>query len=419
MQIVTFNRRVSIQQEIKNTKTKIVMAMNPGTRYLLDQETANHLQADPTTTFLEKVTDFEPYYKGLERPPHWRGKRVLFYRNHGIGDQLMFSMLPRVFADILGAIPYVLCNRIYEYFWINNDKVHGPPLEFPVHLDTVWRAKAKNQKLQPKPFFDYCFFVESVSEWDTEQEQLNVYDRLLEMCGLEPESIPDQYKKPYFPLTQVDIDSRADYLEKFSEYAGIKLNNGYIMFQLRPTNVGRMLPMDKNYVVLEVLSRLGIPVLCTDEQAISAEEDAMIRSLPNCYNVADSIKDVRLYAALIAGSKLTVGPDSANIHFAAAFNTPAIGLWGPFSPEVRTKYYTNQVHIWHPELCNNSPCFNYFPALPTHLCPRREKQMEVGCECFQGIKASEVEEALITLKIKKPEIKASKPEVTVLAGTYD
>jgi hypothetical protein len=58
------------------------------------------------------------------------------------------------------------------------------------------------------------------------------------------------------------------------------------------------------------------------------------------------LSTVTHFAELIAGASLFIGPDSSGLHFAAAFETPALGLWGSFHPDLRVKYYKNQVHIY-------------------------------------------------------------------------
>lgn len=91
-------------------------------------------------------------------------------------------------------------------------------------------------------------------------------------------------------------------------------------------------------------------------------------------NVATTINNIRLFGAIVGGASLVLGPDSSALHFAAAFEVPALGFRGPFSPESRTRYYPNQIHLYHPELCPACPCYNYLPELPIGKCPRGAQQ---------------------------------------------
>jgi ADP-heptose:LPS heptosyltransferase len=109
-------------------------------------------------------------------------------------------------------------------------------------------------------------------------------------------------------------------------------------------------------------------------------------------NVATAINNIRLFGSIIGGASLVLGPDSSALHFAAAFEVPALGFWGPFSPGSRTAYYPNQIHLYHPELCPASPCYNYLPELPVTKCPRGTAQ--TSCEVFEGISYEEIAEAI-------------------------
>jgi len=91
-------------------------------------------------------------------------------------------------------------------------------------------------------------------------------------------------------------------------------------------------------------------------------------------NVATRINNIRLFGAIVGGASLVLGPDSSALHFAAAFEVPALGFRGPFWPESRTRYYPNQIHLHHPELCPACPCYNYLPELPIGKCPRGAQQ---------------------------------------------
>ena len=320
MKIITFSRKVTVQT--KHGEHSAEVNCNPGERLIFDDTNALSIQSAPgSSAYILEITDLEPMLRELSwtQPPHWRKKRVLFYRNRGMGDQLIFSSLPRFFREVLGAESYVLSDKVHEPLWAHNPSIGGAALSVPLHLDAVWRAGGA------RPFFDGTFFVESASEWDCDSEQPNVYDRLFGLAGLDPARVPAKFKRPTFTLTSDDLDKRALWLKQVGS--------------------------------------------------------------------ATAIPSVRLLGSIIAGALAVIGPDSLALHFAAAAETPAIGLWGPFSPASRTKYYPRQTHLFHPQLCPNAPCFNYLPDLPVAKCPNGAKQL--SCEVFSGITYDELYSAIL------------------------
>jgi hypothetical protein len=176
--------------------SKINIRVNPGERILLDDTTVEAFADDPQ---FERTSDFWPFYQNyVSRPTNWRNKRVLFYRNRGMGDQLIASSLSRFFTEILGAKCYQLADHFHEPLWVGNPYIQGVPIPVPVGIDSLVRFKGR-------PFYDYFFPLESVSEWDCEAEQANVYDRLFALVGFT--DVPDRFKRPYFQVTQGDREA--------------------------------------------------------------------------------------------------------------------------------------------------------------------------------------------------------------------
>src|SRR5271165_6767793 len=99
------------------------------------------------------------------------------------------------------------------------------------------------------------------------------------------------------------------------------------------------------YFLLPKQIRLG--QIAVKNSAFSPEISALIKKTPHAINLEKRLSTVTHFAGLIAGASLFIGPDSSGLHFAAAFETPALGLWGSFHPDLRVKYYKNQVHIYH------------------------------------------------------------------------
>jgi ADP-heptose:LPS heptosyltransferase len=307
---------------------------------------------------------------------------VLFYRNRGLGDQLIASCLPRFFTDVLGAKCFQLADPVHEPLWLGNPYIQGAPTAVPIGIDSLVRAR--------RPFYDYAFFLESVSEWDSEPEQENVYDRLFALVGFR--NVPDRFKIPYFPFTQVDRDVYQNWITGPNN---IDLSRGYIFYQLRATNRGRTIPLETQSLLLTELDKLGLPILCVDDMPPEQPVREMIGSFKNAHDFSRRIDNIRFFGILIANATLVVAPDSLAIHFAAASQTPCLSVWGPFDPQSRIKYYPRQIALSHPEQCPNAFCYNYQPNLPAHLCPEGEKQKD--CACYRGVTTQEISDALAKL----------------------
>ena len=383
MKLVSFCRRIRLV--IQSGLSKTTISVNPGERIVLDDITAQVLPGDPQ---IESISDFGPYYQNfVQRPTKWRNKRVLFYRPRGIGDQLIASCLSRFFTEMLGAKCYQLADRVHEPIWLGNPYIDGAPISVPIGIDSLVRFKGR-------PFYDYAFFLESVSEWDSSAEQENVYDRLFAMIGFR--EVPNRFKSPIFQVSQADRNAYQDWIAKLSLATGIDfLARGYIFHQMRATNIGRTIPLKQQALVLNELDKLDIPILCTDDKALEPAAAEMVRQVKNAHDVSGQIDNIRLFGTMVANSRMTVSPDSLAIHFAAAAQIPALSLWGPFDPESRIKYYPRQIGLNHPERCANAFCHNYMPTLPTHLCPEGENQKY--CACYDGVTAEEIRKAISAL----------------------
>jgi ADP-heptose:LPS heptosyltransferase len=357
---------------------------------IFDDDNALTIQQNPgSARYIHEVSDLSPYIEEIRKPTHWAKKRVLFYRNRGIGDQLICSAASRFFTEMLGAECHQLADRVHEPIWGYNPYIQGAALSVPMHLDTVFRAKGT-------PFFQGAFFFESITEWDSDGEQPNVYDRLFSMLGLDPARVSSKFKRPIISLQKPDVDKRIQWLQQVGSAVNKSCANGYIFFQPRATNKPRSLPNSLIEKVLfaanEYAEKLQIPILVADDKVLDPEIFDMVKRTPMAINVATAINHVRLLLSIICGATTVIGPDSAALHIAAAHEVPAVGIWGPFEPNSRCQYYLRQIHIHHKELCDNSPCYNYLPELPYPKCPRGAEQPH--CECFDGVSIDEILEAI-------------------------
>jgi ADP-heptose:LPS heptosyltransferase len=130
-------------------------------------------------------------------------------------------------------------------------------------------------------------------------------------------------------------------------------------------------------------------VLALDAEPFSEDIASMIEACPLGINLSGKITTLRGFGALVQGARCLIAYEGSGLHFAAAFGTPALAIFGYVSPESRLQYYPSVRAIWHPENCRFSPCFSIDTVLPKATkCPRGPKQE--WCECCEGISVDEI-----------------------------
>jgi hypothetical protein len=351
MKVISFSRTVNLDI-LYGEALKTALILNAGQKYILQDNYVKGLQdkypyyhdhlrelSDPAA-YLRR--DFD-WMQGRD-PKDWRDKRVLLSVHPsggpGFGDELMAGCLPRYFKEVLGARPFQVFSPIFAEIWAANPFVTGPPVFAPTTLDPLLGFDRE------PPFFDWSLFVEGVDGmpgWGLSDTE-STYDALFRFAGVDPSTVAPEFKRPVFALNKTKIVERDDWLKQI----GVQR---YFVLQLTCQDKFRTLPLRLVERVLEVASveaaRIKATIFCVKNSAFSPEISALIKKTPHAVNLEKQLPTVTHFAELIAGASLFIGPDSSGLHFAAAFETPALGLWGSFHPDLRVKYYKNQVHIYH------------------------------------------------------------------------
>ena len=351
MKVISFSRTVNLDI-LYGEALKTALILNAGQKYILQDNYVKGLQdkypyyhdhlrelSDPAA-YLRR--DFD-WMQGRD-PKDWRDKRVLLSVHPsggpGFGDELMAGCLPRYFKEVLGARPFQVFSPIFAEIWAANPFVTGPPVFAPTTLDPLLGFG------EEPPFFDWSLFVEGVDGmpgWGLSDTE-STYDALFRFAGVDPSTVAPEFKRPVFALNKAKIVERDDWLKQI----GVQR---YFVLQLTCQDKFRTLPLRLVERVLEVASveaaRIKATIFCVKNSAFSPEISTLIKKTPRAVNLEKQLPTVTHFAELIAGASLFIGPDSSGLHFAAAFETPALGLWGSFHPDLRVKYYKNQVHIYH------------------------------------------------------------------------
>lgn len=349
------------------------------------------LKKIPAESFVEKF-DLRAFIPEYSPPESWAGKRVAVYKQGGLGDQLIASPLLE-YLKFLGAHPIPICIPHPDYIQIWLHSTTALPTVFPLSLDAFYREKGK-------PFFDIALLLEDVYLSNQRKDQPNSYDQIYAWVGLK--DVPDSYKKPVYHFMAGETDQMQTWLDQLGREKGKSLKNGYFYLHLTANNVFRTFPTSTIACILEaansVAEELDMNLLVGNHRPFTPEIQNLIKATPTAVNIAGMTPGVTSYATVINGARAVVCPDSSAMHFAAAFDTPCLSIFGPYNPKWMTQYYPKNVSIWNKDLCVNSPCYHHLTGeqadeFPYDLCPRGREQK--SCEVFE-VTTQQVKKSLLS-----------------------
>jgi heptosyltransferase-2 len=113
---------------------------------------------------------------------------------------------------------------------------------------------------------------------------------------------------------------------------------------------------------------VSVLVLCGPAERDSAREIVALADHPGVVSLADQPLGLGLSKACVRRAALLITTDSGPRHFAAAFRTPVITLFGPTHIAWTRTYHPHAIHLYHPVPCG--PCQR--PVCPEghHRCMR-------------------------------------------------
>jgi heptosyltransferase-2 len=113
---------------------------------------------------------------------------------------------------------------------------------------------------------------------------------------------------------------------------------------------------------------VAVLVLCGPAERATAAEIARLAHHPRVLSLAEQPLSLGLSKACVRRAALLITTDSGPRHFAAAFQTPVITLFGPTHVAWTRTYHPHALHLLHPVPCG--PCQR--PVCPEghHRCMR-------------------------------------------------
>lgn len=351
--------------------------LNPPRRYILNANQLNKIGK-----YVSTISDLKnsSYYRPIGQNTNLKNAKILVerHRDRGVGDLLFLTGPLEYIQHISGKSSlidiYTLTGRgsVLDFHPAIRFK---SPLVGPIHYDDL-------------PLYDYHWFIDTVTEYDEEQDQLNVYDALYKQLGLDPKDVPFEFKRPSIAVVDSDMrqldnlfyaiwNERQLDLRKLPYYVAAPLTNS----TLRSMTFSQWLD-----IIREMSTRC--PVVVVGEifpgkmiemdmpfESFYEQVQMLARSSKNVINVM-GITPVRLLVSLIKRASAVVCMDSGPLYIAQALRTPAVSIWGTHNPGVRIGYDKDYMDtaVWNHEACKWCPCFAYSNFVDGK-CPQGTKQM--------------------------------------------
>lgn len=332
-----------------------ISTFEAGKPYLFADKQLEKIREMELNIPFERVSKAEPMLKPFHYKSGEAKKSVLIYNGvGGMGDQIMTWPLCKILAD-RGYEVHILSEHHLVMFWYG-----FPWIKSIVTLPCYWATLEK---------FDYHINLEYISNGYAHDGQLQPIDLMLQTCGIDPASIPDEEKRarPSFTKMEKDIASHL--------YRGRRL----AFYQLGCSQKIRSLDPEHSRAVLKALAEAFPELYWIAIFGPLEVSSYWSEPLPGINNVEfRSFERPRLLWSLIERAELCVAPDSMLVHIAGALERPCVGLWGPYGPETRVKYYPRHYPIHHKEVCPLAPCHWNASSLP-HICPPSPQPRE-RCE---------------------------------------
>lgn len=306
-------------------------------------------------------------------------KRLLIVRQGGLGDLLFVSAIiqeikrrhPQLAIDLM-------CHPQYHGAFFGSRTIdrlldHRWP--------SVWRLLD----------YDYRVFLDGVVERDPDARLVNIYDLFArKYFGLE---MPRWANRPSIV---VDPSAVRKMRENIPELVSAPVRIGLQPFANSPvrtpsaafwtrtaTSMLRRIP-EATLVVLAEKSRAP---------AASALVDEINRQLPSprALSTAGTTEGVAELAALVSMLDGVLAPDSSVAHLAAAFDVPALAVYGPFPAALRVRDYRSTYSIEGPAPC--APCFTHghWP------CAEARKRGQEESPCFDMIVQKTIDDTVDAL----------------------
>jgi hypothetical protein len=402
MNIVRFHEPVTLS--FRKSAGGSTMAFNAQCDYVFSNAQLDRVMQDENirsrTYKVSRLDNLIPNFSVHNPRKSQRDKILVYNGSGGYGDQIITWPLTYI-LDHLGYEVHVVSDPGNQTCWWNLPwvkAIHVLPMQYELF------------KMYPHHImFDHvCNMIEH-------GDNPHPVDLMLAKIGIDPATVPAEMKviKPQY--TASELAAALPYRER-----------QVAIYQFASANPVRNLPPSDSAYMLSKLSEAfpQFTWLALYDEFIPKEyiTDCLVDDIdpqtkePKKNDKGEAIKKVKfnnvilLFVpnlrelwAITSQAKVVVSPDSMMVHVAGCQNVPCVGLWGPYAPESRVKYYQNHFPIHNKSVCPHAPCGHYLATFPKYCPPRQNRN---SCECLAAISPQQVVEGIYKLV---PESKPAPP----------
>jgi hypothetical protein len=355
---------------------------------------------------ISKIDNLIPNFN-VNVPKKPGANRALVYNGSGgYGDQLMTWPLTLILTR-MGYEVHMMVDPGNQICWWNVPwvkSVHVVPMQ-----DEVFQM------------FDHHIIFDTACNMMEHPNHPHPLDLMLRKIGIDPSTVPDNLKvvRPLF--TSGEMAATLPYRER-----------QLALYQFASANPVRNLPAPDSAFMLSRLSETFpqytwmalydefIPkeyvqsvmedVVDPDTKEVKKDEKGNVLKkvkFPNC--IVLFCPNLRELWAITSQAKIVVAPDSMMVHVAGSLGIPCVGLWGPYDPRSRVKYYQKHYPVFNVSACPQAPCSHYLATFPKYCPPRAGRNV---CEVMAAITPEQVIDGIHSLVPEsklQPKISAEEP----------
>ena len=368
-----------------------VWALRPPNRYVVNAEQLPAIEDN-----LEVISDMSgmSHYRPLSGRVNLAKAKILVerVRDRGIGDLLFLTGPLSYLHHLSGGSCQIFAHALSD----RGSVLNGHP---SLYEQTAYYGPLEYDQMAN---YSYHWLIDSVTEYNQEVDQLNVYDALYTQLGLDPKDVSPRFKRP---TAYVSVDDRKNLESLFyfiykDHKLDLRKDKGYYVVAPLSVSVTRSANYEFWLKTIEALSKRRPVVVIGKVRHIIPSTDMEFGTFyqhlsklgPNVINLMGDTP-LRLTMAIIANSAALVCLDSGPLYMAQALRVPAVSVWGTHNPGVRLGYDQTYMDlaIWNSIACRSCPCFTY-SGFPTNRCPQGDFQKV--CSVLSSVSHNDVMEKI-------------------------
>lgn len=348
--IVTLSSPVLWQRDTDET-----WFLNPRIKYIVQGKHCEHLKEH-----IDTVSELVPgdKYRPLDGNINLSNKKILLERGRdcGTGDHLFMTGPLAYLQHVTGHTVEIDMYGLNERSQVMDN---NPALK---HLSAL-RGPLLHDALG---YYDYHWLLPSVTEFNEEPDQINVYDAIFSSIGIDYNEVDPRWKRPYLYLTdedRVNFDTFLFFLWNKTKTdfrrAGYYVVAPHCFSSLRTADYGFWLNLIQKMAEVRPVIIIGSNGPSASTSMTYSDFLSRAGEIANVVSLV-GVTPVKTMMSLLKNAVALVSLDTAPLYIAQAFQTPAVSLWGTHDPKSRLRYDRTYLAnaIWTKE-CPSSPCYLY------------------------------------------------------------